>query len=263
MRYTFEYGGKPKIMGILNVTPDSFSDGNHFFLPEDAVRRALEIEREGADILDIGAQSTRPGHQPISPQTEWVRLEPVLAALKGKLRIPLSVDTTDPYVAARCAPFGVAIINDVSGAVNPYMAEVVRTHGLGWVLTHTAAIAGDAVCTVREALEGFARTAQTLGIPTAQICLDPGIGFGKTMEENALLIRDTAAVKPPNYAYLIGASRKRVIAYLTQQDAPPAQRLGGTLAVHVLAQRGGADILRVHDIAAAVQARNAVWSLFR
>ena len=131
-----EYGKKVLIMGIVNVTPDSFSDGGDNFFPQKAVKTALEMEKNGADIIDIGGQSTRPGHIAVSAEEEWQRLEPVIKQLNGKLKIPVSVDTYYPYVAEKALENGVSIINDVSGVISQQMAEIIKTSGAGWVIMH-------------------------------------------------------------------------------------------------------------------------------
>jgi len=248
-----------KIMGILNVTPDSFSDGGKYFSPGAAIERALELERQGADILDIGAQSTRPGCEMISPEEELRRLRPVLEGLRGKLGIPVSVDTFYPEVAEEALSLGVGMINDVSGIVNEEMAGVVRAYGASWVLMHNQGGAdsegqyGDVVRDVRAALEKMAERAMALGIIKERICLDPGIGFGKSREDNLRLLASLARVKAPGFPLLVGVSRKRVTG---GSEA-------GTLAAQVIAQMGGADILRTHDVARARQASSVAAQISR
>ena len=248
-----------QIMGILNVTPDSFSDGGQYFTPEPAIARAFELERGGADILDIGAQSTRPGCKMISPGEELGRLLPVLEGLRGKIKIPISIDTFYPEVADRALALGAAIINDVSGVVTKEMAQAVKTHGAGWVLMHNqngADFEGrydDAVSEVHEFLEDMARQAMALGIKKECIWLDPGIGFGKSQEDNLRLLANLGRVKVQGFPLLAGVSRKRVTGG-TQ---------AGTLAAQVTAQLGGADILRTHDVVQARQAANFTRNILR
>ncbi|MDR2752761.1 MAG: dihydropteroate synthase [Oscillospiraceae bacterium] len=244
--------GKVQIMGILNVTPDSFSEGGADFALDSAVARALEIQAAGADILDIGAQSTRPGHVPVPPEEEIARLVPVLEALRGRLAIPVSVDTYVPAVAEVCLRRGARIINDVSGVVCKKMAETVKRHGAGWVLMHgqndantASAYVPDVVTAVAAALKKLLDEALAFGLERAQLCLDPGIGFGKTMEDNLRLLAGTGKLRVPGVAFLVGASRKRVIGGALNERDP------GTLAAHTIAQWGGADLLRVHDVRAA------------
>ena len=237
----------PQIMGILNVTPDSFSDGGAYLSPEAAVERAAAIEREGADILDIGAQSTRPGHAPVAPEEELRRLLPVLDALMGRIQIPVSVDTFYPQVAQAALARGAVIVNDVSGVVSREMAEVVTKFGAGWVLMHHGS---GTVAEVRDNLRAMVDQAMGYGLAKEQLCVDPGIGFGTTREEDRARLAHTGEIKIEGMAYLVGASRKRV----TGEGAPPEDRLAGTVAAHTIAQLGGADILRAHDVAAARQA---------
>lgn len=256
MHYEFQ-AGVPKVMGILNVTPDSFYDGGCYASPEAAVRRAVEIEREGADILDMGAQSTRPGSTPVSPQEELQRLVPVLQALQGQIKIPIAIDTFVPEVAHAALALGARIINDVSGTAAQAMAEAVLRHGAGWVLMHnnggagTAARYKDVIADVRAGLEALAAQAMQYGVPQASICLDPGIGFSKSREDDLRLLANIERVKPTGFAFLVGASHKRVIAHAAGEPGT-----AGSLAAHVIAQWGGADILRTHDIAQARQAVN-------
>lgn len=266
--HSIELGVRTRIMGILNVTPDSFSDGGKYDRPSDAVGRALEMEREGADIIDIGAQSTRPGHVPITAEQEWERLEPVLAALKGRLGAPISVDTFYPEVAAAAVAAGASIINDVSGGIDNGMIEVAIKTGAGIVMMHGGGGADDAgnsdpFNTVRAYFERAIRHAEKAGLPLERVCLDPGIGFGKDRQGDiALIARLPALVQGlPRTAVLVGASRKRVIASCCETEIPPDKRLAGTLAIHSIAAWNGADILRVHDVAQGVQAARVIDAL--
>jgi len=254
-KHRFPLGERTYIMGILNVTPDSFSDGGQYLDPDRALERALQMEREGADILDIGAQSTRPGYEPVSPKIEWTRLAPVLERLKGKLRIPISVDTFYPEVAREAIALGADIINDVEGMKNREMLRVIGESDCGYAVVHSQ---GDGYLfgvaeSVRRFLAQRVLMALEAGIDRQRICIDPGIGFGKTQEENLELIRDLREVQIMGCALLVGASRKRVV-----RDAcgnpPVEERLYGTLAAHSIAIFNGADIIRVHDVAPAKQA---------
>ncbi|MDR2686987.1 MAG: dihydropteroate synthase [Oscillospiraceae bacterium] len=248
-----------KLMAILNVTPDSFSDGGKYFSPEAAIARAFELERDGADILDIGAQSTRPGCGAVPPAEELRRLRPVLEGLRGRLGIPLSVDTFYPEVAEEALGLGAVIVNDVSGSVTEEMAGVVRARGACWALTHNRGGAdarphyGDVVGEVRAALEELAARAMALGVPKERLWLDPGIGFGKSGEDNLRLLANLARVKVPGFALLAGVSRKRVTG---GSEA-------GTAAAQAVAQMGGADALRTHDVVAARQAANFMRNILR
>jgi len=238
-----------QLMGILNVTPDSFSDGGKYFSPEAAIARALELERQGADILDIGAQSTRPGCEPVSPEEELRRLRPVLEGLRGRLSIPISVDTFYPQVAREALALGAGIINDVSGTVSEEMAAIVKSHDAYWVLMHNqngADFEGqydDVVSEVHAALENMARQAMALGVPKERIWLDPGIGFGKSNEDNLRLLANLDRVRVEGFPLLAGVSRKRVTGGTE----------AGTAAAQAIAQMAGIDILRTHDIASARQ----------
>ncbi len=270
----FQYRGgaldlsrRTHIMGILNVTPDSFSDGGRYATAQAAVERALAIEAEGADILDIGAQSTRPGCTPISAEEEWARLEPVLEALRGRVHIPLSIDTYYPQVACRALDAGAHILNDVSGSLENGMPEVAARYGAGLVMMHAGGGAddegaADAVQDVRRYFGTALRAAEKAGLPREAVCLDPGIGFGKGRAGDAELIARLPALLEglPDIAVLVGASRKRVVGMWC--GSPPfGERLPGTLAVHTIALWNGAHILRVHDVAAAVQAARVADAL--
>ena len=250
---------KPQLMAILNITPDSFFDGDVYFSPALAIARALELEAQGADIIDLGAQSTRPGAVPLPPEEELRRLLPVLEAVARRVNVPLSVDTFYPEVAEQALERGAAIVNDVSGSVTAEMAQVMRRHGAGWVLMHSGGGADavndyqpDVVTCVRQRLIDMTRQAMAFGLAEAQLCVDPGIGFGKSREDNLRLLANAQKIKPEGIALLVGASRKRV----TGENVPPSERLGGTIAAHVIAQLNGADILRVHDVPQTRQAMN-------
>lgn len=239
-----EYGKKILIMGILNVTPDSFSDGGESFLPEDAVSRALALEKDGADMIDIGGQSTRPGHTPVSDEEEWSRLEPVLTALNGVLTIPVSVDTYYPSVAEKALRLGADIINDVSGILSGDMAEIIRKTGAGWIIMHNG---HGAPCDVKKFFEKATEDCIFLGIDKSQICFDMGIGFGKDYDENMRLLANVEKYKIDGYPLLLGTSRKRVIGQGSSQP-DPKKRIYGNIAADTAAIFGGADIIRIHDV---------------
>jgi len=241
-------------MGILNITPDSFYDGSAFFTPETAVGHALLMQAEGADILDIGAQSTRPGAVPVPPEEELRRLLPVLKALRGRVNIPISIDTFYPEVAKKAIEHGAVMVNDVSGTAAQAMAEIVKQSSAGWILMHNG---GGTAEHVRQSLESMAGQAIAYGIAKEQLCVDPGIGFGPSREDDRRLLAHTAQLKISGIAYLVGASRKRV----TGEDSPPPERLAGTIAAHTIAQLDGADILRVHDVKQASQAAKMTESV--
>lgn len=239
-----EYGKKILIMGIVNVTPDSFSDGGDHFSPEDAVSYAIQLEKDGADIIDIGAQSTRPGHTPVSDKEEWARLEPVLTALEGKISVPVSVDTYYPYVAEKALKTGADIINDVSGVISPRMAQIVKNERCGWIIMHNGpGTPGD----VRSFFEESAQKCEKAGIEKSQLCFDMGIGFGKDYDENMVLLTHVGEYKIEGYPLLLGTSRKRVIGAGSSQDNPK-ERTYGNIAADTAAIFGGADIIRIHDV---------------
>lgn len=239
-----EYGKKVLVMGIVNVTPDSFSDGGDHFSVKDAVECAVQLECDGADIIDIGAQSTRPGHTPVSDIEEWARLEPVLEALQGQINAPVSVDTYYPYVAEKALEKGVDIINDVSGIISPDMAEIVKKHRAGWILMHNGAGTPN---DIKEFFEKSVKECEKLGVDKSQLCLDMGIGFGKNYEENMILLTHVSDYKLNGYPLLLGTSRKRVIGQGSEQEIPK-ERIYGNIAADTAAIFGGADIIRVHDV---------------
>lgn len=241
---TIEYGKKVLLMGIVNVTPDSFSDGGDYFVPEDAVRCAVQMEKDGADIIDIGAQSTRPGHTPVSDEEEWNRLEPVLKALKDEISLPVSVDTYYPYVAEKALEMGADIINDVSGVVSPDMAQIVCKTGCGWIIMHNGA---GTPAEIKRFFEKSAKICKNLGINQNQICFDMGIGFGKDYNENMALLANVKEYKIDGYPLLLATSRKRVIGRGSSQENPK-ERIYGNIAADTVAVLGGVDIIRLHNI---------------
>lgn len=242
------------IMGILNVTPDSFSDGGKYSSAESAVARAYEMAGRGADIIDIGGQSTRPGHIPISADEEWLRVRPVLEELCGKINVPLSIDTYYPEVARRAAELGVAIINDVTGFRDPMMRKYAAEYKVGCVIMHNAELEESAdVCA--ELVRFYRmRTAECIscGIERECICLDPGVGFGKSYTQNLQIAARFREQCFDGYPMLAAASRKRVIG-MSCGNPPAERRVSGTLAYHTACILGGANIIRVHDIEQAVQ----------
>lgn len=252
------------IMGILNVTPDSFSDGGQYSSVERAVARAYEMQQQGADILDIGGQSTRPGHTPISADEEWLRIQPVLKTLFGKLHIPISVDTYYPEVARKAAGLGVEIFNDVTGFRDPLMRKYAAEHGVGCVIMHDLPLdESDDVCA---ALRAFyeTRTDECIadGIAPACLCLDPGVGFGKSYEQNLQIAARFREQCFGDYPMLAAASRKRVIG-MSCGNPPAEQRISGTIAYHTACILGGANLIRVHDVPEAVQAAQVADAILR
>ena len=250
-------GGRPLVMGVLNVTPDSFSDGGRFLDPAAAVTHAAQMAAQGADILDIGAESTRPygGQTPVTAEDEKARLAPVLPAVV-KLGMPVSIDSIKAEIAAWALEQGAAIVNDVWGLQrDPAMAPLVAAHGVPVIVMHNREAVDPALDIVADVNAFFERSlgiAARAGIVRDRIVLDPGIGFGKTPEQSIACIARLAAFKHFGLPLLVGASRKRFINSVT--PAAPDQRIGGSLAAHLMAVENGAGIVRVHDVAETVQA---------
>jgi dihydropteroate synthase len=246
----------PAVMGVLNVTPDSFSDGGQFIAPENALAQARRIIAEGADIVDIGAESTRPyGAQPISAEEELRRLQLVLGDVVA-LGTPVSIDSMKSAVVAWALSAGARLANDVWGLQrDPAMAKVIAEHKATVVVMHNRDRADPAIDIIRDIEAFFARSldiAARAGIPGSHIVLDPGIGFGKTPEQSLTVLARLDELREFGLPLLIGASRKRFISTITPSE--PHQRLGGSIAAHVLAARKGARIVRTHDVAETVQA---------
>jgi len=249
--------GRPIVMGVLNVTPDSFSDGGRFLDPATALEQASRMMAEGADILDIGAESTRPyGGAVAVPSAEEIRrLAPVLPAAVAQ-GIPVSVDTMKAAVAEWAIAAGAALVNDVWGLQRDSgMARLVAEHGVPVIIMHNRDAADPAIDIMADISAFFSRSleiARRAGIAREKIVLDPGIGFGKTAEQSLTAIARIDELKSFGLPLLVGASRKRFIDKVS--PAPPDQRLGGSIAAHVLAVLGGAAIIRTHDVAETVQA---------
>jgi len=258
--------GRPLVMGILNVTPDSFSDGGQFLDPKRAIGHAEEMVAQGADILDIGAESTRPydGMRPVTAADELERLKPVLPAVV-KLGLPVSIDSLKAEVVAWALDHGAAIANDVWGLQgDPAMAGVVASRGVPVIAMHNRAEVDPSIDIVADVAAFFSRSIQiasTAGIARDDIVLDPGIGFGKTPEQSIVTLAHTAAFKAFGLPLLVGASRKRFINSVS--PAPPTERIGGSLASHLYAVRQGAAIVRVHDVAETVQALRVMAAIER
>jgi dihydropteroate synthase len=248
---------RPIVMGVLNVTPDSFSDGGRFLDPGAAIEHTGRMVAEGADIIDVGAESTRPygSATPVSLSEEMRRLEPVLAAVAG-LGVPVSIDTMKAQVAAAALAAGASIVNDVWGLQrDPAMADVVARHGVPVIVMHNREAADPAIDIMADIVTFFVRAlalAERAGICADHIVLDPGIGFGKTPEQSLTALARLDQLSAFGLPILVGASRKRFIDKVS--PAPPDRRLGGSLAAHLLAVAGGARIIRAHDVAETVQA---------
>lgn len=245
------------VMGILNVTPDSFSDGGDYFDTEAAVARGLEMIRQGAAILDIGPESTRPGAAPVSPDEQIRRAVPVIQKLREQTAVPISIDTRNAAVAQAALNAGASMLNDISALNDDAMASLAVKKKVPVILMHiqgtpeTMQLAphyADVVAEVMEFLMGQAKYAESLGIPAELIFLDPGIGFGKTVEHNLCLFKRLELFASLGYRLLVGPSRKRFIGHITGKDNP-VERLAGTAATVALAAMKGASIVRVHDVA--------------
>jgi dihydropteroate synthase len=248
--------GRSLVMGILNVTPDSFSDGGRFNNVDHAVAQAIRMAEEGADIIDIGAESTRPGHEPISASTEIARLTPVLEALRGRINCPISVDTMKAPVAEAALAHGATIINDVWGFKrDPRLASLAAKHGVAVVLMHNRDTIDPTIDIVEDMLRFFdasLKEALAAGVSRDVIALDPGIGFGKTLEQNLEALAAIPRLKNLGCAVLVGASRKSMIGKIIPSETD--ERLPGTIALHTAAILKGTDVIRVHDVKEAVQA---------
>lgn len=243
------------VMGILNVTPDSFSDGGLFAAADSAVKHAYDMIEQGADIIDIGGQSTRPGHTPISPDEEWSRIKPVLERLCGKINAPVSVDTYYPEVAKKAAECGAQIFNDVTGFRDPLMRKYAADLKVGCIVMHDLELPKEADACA-EILKFYKqRTAECAadGITPEYICLDPGIGFGKSYEQNLQIAAQFDRQCLDGYTMLAAASRKRVVG-MSCGNPPFDKRCSGTIAIHTACILKGAHIIRVHDVSEAVQA---------
>jgi len=252
------------VMGVLNVTPDSFSDGGQFYAPGPAIRHAQRLVAEGADIIDIGAESTRPygGASPVTEDEEIRRLKPILRDVV-KLGVPVSIDSMKAKVVAFALDAGVAIANDVWGLQrDPDMAKVVAARGVPVIVMHNRDAADPAIDIMKDISAFFARSLQiagNAGIGEGNIVLDPGIGFGKTNEQSKIALARLEELKAFGLPILVGASRKRFIA--TVGPAEPEERLGGSIAAHLIAVQRGAGIIRAHDVAETVQALRLAASI--
>ncbi len=245
-------------MGILNVTPDSFSDGGEFLEPERAVERALRMEDEGADIIDIGAESTRPGADPVPIEEQLVRLERILKSLAGRLCVPVSIDTASSRVARVCLELGACIINDISALrFDPDLAGVAAEFNAGLILMHmqgtprTMQIAPkytDVMAEVVEFLSQAKKTALKAGVKEECLAVDPGIGFGKIGEDNLRLIRELACLRSLDRPVVLGTSRKSFIGKLLGGVGVKDREFGTAASICVPVFAGSADVVRVHDV---------------
>lgn len=260
------------VMGILNITPDSFSDGGQYNQVNAAIEHALQMKSEGADIIDIGGESTRPGASPVPLEEEIKRVIPVVEALKKKVDIPLSIDTVKPEIARLALEAGATLINDISaGGTDSHMAEVVAEHKAWVCLMHmqgeprtmqTNPHYDDVVMEVREFLSDRASQFIKSGVPSDKIILDPGIGFGKTVEHNLTLLAQLDSFISLGFPILVGLSRKTFLGKLTGIDNP-AERLLPGIAANTVSVWNGAKIVRVHDVKETVTALKVADALLR
>lgn len=256
----FDFTGRGRrvhVMGILNVTPDSFSDGGRFLDPHKALDQALRMQEEGADFIDIGAESTRPGARDVSEEEELGRLAPVLKILSPRLKIPISIDTRKPGVAEAAFREGAVLLNDVSALESPGMVESVVRHGVPVILMHKKGEPAtmqvdpgydDVLAEVGSYLEGRIRFAVERGVDREKILIDPGLGFGKRLEDNVAILQHLPTFESLKAPVVVGASRKSFLRKIFGED--DASILAGSVAASVLAAVRGASILRVHDVAA-------------
>ena len=253
-----DLGRRTLIMGILNVTPDSFSDGGLFFDREAALRHGRDMEAEGADIIDIGGESTRPGHTEVEAEEEQRRVVPIVQALAPVLRAPISIDTYKASTARAALQAGARIVNDVWGLQrDPDMAHVAAEFAAPVIVMHNRREI-DPSLDIIDDMRGFFERSLTLarraGIPDEHIVLDPGIGFGKSWDQHLDALRRLPEIKALGFPVLVGVSRKSLLGRFYDTNVPPRERLFGTIASHVMAVSLGADIVRVHDIRPHVEA---------
>lgn len=263
---TLVLGGRTLVMGVLNVTPDSFSDGGKFLQPETAIEHAFAMERAGADLLDIGGESTRPGSAETPTSRELDRILPVLEVLRGRLKIPVSVDTRRAAVAELALRAGAQLINEVSGLKSdPRVAEIAAHGRVPLILMHmrgeprtmqNGPFARDVMKDVMQGLRESVALARQAGVAKSQIILDPGIGFGKSYTQNYELLQKLTQLAKLGYPLLVGSSRKGFLGATLAQDgkpAPPEERIWGTAATVTASILKGAHIVRVHDVTEMAQ----------
>jgi len=266
---------RPRLMGIVNVTPDSFSDGGRYLDPEAAIEHGLQLAAEGADLLDIGGESSRPGAAPVTLEEELGRVLPVVRGLRAACELPLSIDTTKALVAQRAVELGASMVNDISaGSADPRMLRTVAQLGVEYVCMHMRGAPAtmqvdpryeDPVAEVAGYLRERLQACAEAGIDVERVYLDPGIGFGKALSHNLLLMRHLGELRSLGRPLLVGVSRKSFIGHLTEAEDPrdfrgferadqPNERIGGSIAAGLECLRAGAEILRVHDVAVTREA---------
>ena len=255
---------RPLVMGVLNVTPDSFSDGGKYAKPRTAARRATEMIKQGADIIDIGGESTRPGAEPIDAETEIERVIPVIEAIRKKSDIPISIDTYKAQVAEIAISAGADIVNDISALqFDQAMPDVVANCKVPVVLMHMQGTPGqmqqdphydDCLGEIQQFFFDRIEFCKLAGIDKSKIILDPGIGFGKRLADNTRILANLETFKSFSLPILIGVSRKSFIGMINPTDSKAVKRIGGSIAAAMLAIQNGANIVRVHDVAETVEA---------
>jgi len=259
--FIFDLDRRVVLMGVLNVTPDSFSDGGRYFACDQALARAMELLEEGADLLDVGGESSRPGAQPVPMDEELRRVLPLIEAVRKRSEVPLSIDTYKAGTARAALEAGANIINDITALSDPEMATVAAQHQAGLILMHMQGNPqtmqkkpeySDLFAEVISYLRAAVERALAAGVSSQSIAVDPGIGFGKTTDHNLRLLNGLSRIAELGYPVLVGPSRKRFIGELTGQEV--SNRLFGTLAATALAVDAGARIIRIHDVAPVRQA---------
>ncbi len=270
-KYSLELGKKTLIMGIINVTPDSFSDGGQFFDSEKAIEHAKQMTKEGADIIDIGGESTRPGSEPVTLEEEIGRVIPVIEGIANEVKVPISIDTCKSEVAKAALEKGAAIINDISALrFDTKIADVAAEHDIPLILMHMKGTPkdmqqdptyGSVMGEIKEFLNERVEFAVSKGVPRESIIIDPGIGFGKKVEHNYEIIRKLGELKSLDLPILIGTSRKSFIGKTLNLDVK--DRLEGTLATITMNIINGADIVRVHDVKEALRAARMTDAIYR
>jgi dihydropteroate synthase len=266
-----DFSRRAYVMGVLNLTPDSFSDGREFFEAEAAVEHAFRMEAQGADLIDLGGESTRPGAEPVALKEELRRVLPVLEKLSGKLKVPISIDTYKSEVAEQCIQSGAQIVNDISGLnFDPKMKETVARHQVPVIVMHMKGtprdmqkdpqyrdLIGEILSFFRERIS----QASAAGIPADKIIIDPGIGFGKSLAHNLDILRGLESFKVLGQAIMVGVSRKSFLGKIL--NLPVDERLEGSIAAALYAVLRGANIVRVHDVAATVRALRTLEAIQR
>jgi dihydropteroate synthase len=255
-------GDRPRVMGVVNVTPDSFSDGGRFVEPSAAIDHAVSLAEEGASVIDLGGESTRPGAAPVSPEVEWQRVGPVLAGVAGRIAVPISIDTRHAEVAERAIDAGADLVNDVEGLRSEAMRRVVARTGAAAIVMHMRGTPAtmqqdlayrDVRGEVYRALADATDVAIADGVPPDHLLVDPGLGFGKSAEQSLELLVHAGEFRSLGYPVVIGASRKSFLGALLPEGSP-AERVEAGLAAAVIAAERGAALVRAHDVGPTVRA---------